>query len=123
MLNVCIDLKLSITSREKNLWLQDNIKNNYTDDHNAVKHSDVHVFSIKRSLRWLRIKQSSVQSIEMDINKKLFTVFVFHILIISTSLPELETRVPFYYSTYANCKVTQLFSTVITFKPLTMWKK
>ena len=27
----------------------------------------------------------------MDINKKLFTVFVFHILIISTSLPELET--------------------------------
>ena len=96
MLNVCIDLKLSITSREKNLWLQDNIKNNYTDDHNAVKHSDVHVFSIKRSLRWLRIKQSSVQSIEMDINKKLFTVFVFHILIISTSLPELETMVPFY---------------------------
>ena len=31
--------------------------------------------------------------------------------------------VPFYYSTYANCKVTQLFPIVITFKPLIMYKK
>ena len=30
---------------------------------------------------------------------------------------------PFYYSTYAKCKVTQSFPILITFKPLIMSKK